>query len=150
MGTEVQYVIRLEEGAWGGVLLAITMAVHGVGMLSTLRVTGVLKRRWDTPPRVASSLTILIIASWLITLVHLVEVGVWAHFILWVHALPNISVAFYFTLMQYTTVGSSYNLPTSWRLLEGMISMAGVMTFAWSTGVLFSLAQQFQDQHLKR
>ena len=150
MVTDVQYTIRLEEGLWGGLLLAVTIAVHAVGMLTTLRVTKALRHRWDPSPHFARGLTILIIAAWLIALVHLTEVAVWARFILWVHAFPNISLAFYFTLLQYTTVGSSYNLPLQWRLLEGMIPMAGLMTFAWSTGVLFALGQQFQDQHLKR
>ena len=40
------------------------------------------------------------------------------------------------------------NLPLGWRLLEGMLPMAGLMTFAWSTGVLFTLAQDFQSTQL--
>jgi hypothetical protein len=50
--------------------------------------------------------------------------------------------------MQYTTVGSSFNLPLRWRLLDGMLPIAGLMTFAWSTGVLFTLAQDFQSAQL--
>jgi hypothetical protein len=30
-----------------------------------------------------------------------------------------------------------------------MIAVAGLMTFAWSTGVLLTLAQTFQDQQLE-
>jgi hypothetical protein len=29
-----------------------------------------------------------------------------------------------------------------------MIAIAGLLTFAWSTGVLLTLAQEFQDQQL--
>jgi hypothetical protein len=50
---------------------------------------------------------------------------------------------------QYTTVGSSLNLPKDWRLLEFMIASAGLLGFAWSTGVLMTLAQEFQDQQLR-
>ena len=34
--------------------------------------------------------------------------------------MPNFSVAFYFALNEYTTVGSDYSLPQRWRLLEGL------------------------------
>jgi hypothetical protein len=30
-----------------------------------------------------------------------------------------------------------------------MIATAGLLTFAWSTGILVTLAQEFQDQRLK-
>ena len=50
--------------------------------------------------------------------------------------------------MDYTTLGSSYNLKLRWRLPEGMIAIAGLLTFAWSTGVMLTLAQEFQDKQL--
>jgi hypothetical protein len=52
-------------------------------------------------------------------------------------------------LVNYTTLDSGY-LPQRWRLLEGVLAMAGLLTFAWSTGVLFTLAQEFQDRALGR
>jgi hypothetical protein len=82
-------------------------------------------------------------------LVHLTEVMVWAAFFLWKGAFPNQSVAYYFSLNEYTTVGSNFSLPLHWRLLEGMIATAGLLTFAWSTGVLLTLAQEFQDQRMQ-
>jgi hypothetical protein len=91
---------------------------------------------------------VLILASWMIVLIHLVELLVWAAFFLLQGAMPSASTSYYFALMQYTTVGSSLNLPLRWRLLEGMLPIAGLMTFAWSTGVLFTLAQDFQSTQL--
>jgi len=66
----------------------------------------------------------------------------------WQGAFPNRSIAYYFSLNEYTTVGSGVSLPLNWRLLEGMIATAGLLTFAWSTGVLVTLAQTFQDQRI--
>jgi hypothetical protein len=51
--------------------------------------------------------------------------------------------------MDYTTLGCDFNLLIRWRLLEGMIAVAGLLTFAWSTGILLTLAQDFQDQELQ-
>ena len=80
----------------------------------------------------------------------LVEVFAWAGFLHWKRALPSISSAYYLSLLDYTTLGCEYDLPVSWRLLEGMIAISGLMTFAWSTGVLFALAQEFQTRVLHR
>ena len=145
---ESQYIISLEEVFWGGMLIAITMFIHGFGMLAVLRVKGALSGKFDATPSLTKGLLILIVASWMIMVVHLTEVMVWAGFFLWQGAFPNHSIAYYFSLNEYTTVGSNYNLPLRWRLLEGLIATAGLLTFAWSTGVLLTLAQEFQEQQL--
>jgi hypothetical protein len=149
------YVTSVEEVLWGGTLVAITMAVHGFGMLSILRVTGAMKERLVRAPSYMSGMSVLVLASWLILIVHLLEVFAWAGFFYWKDAVntqmntpATASLCYYFALMDYTTLGSNYNLHIRWRLLEGMIAVAGLLTFAWSTGVLLTLAQEFQDQQL--
>jgi hypothetical protein len=144
----MNYVASLEEVLWGIALVAITVALHGCGMLATLFTTHVLKEGSGAPLSFLRGSAILILASWMIVLIHLSELLVWAAFFLWQGAMPSASISYYFSLMQYTTVGSSYNLPEQWRLLDGMLQIAGLMTFAWSTGVLFTLAQEFQNSQL--
>jgi hypothetical protein len=60
---ELQYVISLEEVFWGGTLVAITMAMHGFGMLLILRLTAALKHRFEPNPSFASGVATLIVAS---------------------------------------------------------------------------------------
>ena len=144
------YVTGIEEIGWGVSLVAITMVLHGIGMVWTLRAVKTLKARLGPELGLAASLLILVVAAWLITVSHLVEVFTWAGFFLWKHAMPNPSIAYYFALLDYTTLGSEYDLPSNWRLLEGMIAIAGLMTFAWSTGVFFAVAEEFQDRELRR
>jgi hypothetical protein len=146
---DLQYVTSLEEIIWGGILVAITLAMHGFGMVWTIQTSGRLKRWFAGRQSFAQGMGIIILASWMIILVHLIEVLVWAGFFLWKGAMPSSSLAYYFALMDYTTLGSNFNLPLRWRLLAGMIAIAGLMTFAWSTGVLLTLAQEFQDQQLR-
>jgi hypothetical protein len=151
---EPRYVMSLEEILWGGTLVAITMVLHGFGMLLVLRVAGYLKHRFESSPSFLKGIFTLILASWMILLVHLTEVLSWAMFFLHKQAVNsdqiNASLCYYFALLDYTTLGCPYNLVLRWRLLEGMIAMAGLLTFAWSTGVLLTLAQDFQDQQLQR
>ena len=129
--------------------MAVTMVMHGFGMLAVLRVDYGIKARIGTKPGLVLGIIPLIIASWMIMFVHLLEVAVWAGFFIWQGAFANGSIAYYFSLNEYTTVGSNFNLPVHWRLLEGMIATTGLLTFAWSTGMLLTLAQEFQDQRTR-
>jgi hypothetical protein len=146
---EPLYVTSLEEVLWGGLLVAITMTLHGFGMMAVLRVNYSIKQWLGKYTDILAGLIPIILASWMIMLVHLIEVGVWAGFFLWKGAFANRSLSYYFSLNEYTTVGSNFNLPLHWRLLEGMIATAGLLTFAWSTGILITLAQEFQDQRIR-
>jgi hypothetical protein len=40
-------------------------------------------------------------------------------------------------------------LPQRWHLLEALLAMAGLLTVAWSTGILYMLAQDFQNNQLR-
>jgi hypothetical protein len=144
----MNYVTSLEEVLWGTTLIALTTAIHGCGMVATLRACHAIGHGSGRQLSFVRGAAILILASWMIVLVHLVELLVWALFFLWQGAIDDPSAAYYFALMQYTTVGSGINLPLRWRLLDGMVAIAGLMTFAWSTGVLFMLAQEFQSTQL--
>ena len=146
------YVTSIAEVLCGGMLLAATLAMHGSGVLVTLRSTGALKQRAGVASAGIAGMGILIVASWMLVLLHLLEVVVWAAFYVWNDAIDspdaNASIAYYFALMEYTTIGSAYNLKLDWRLLEGMNGIAGLLTFAWSTSVLLTLAEEFQRQRL--
>jgi multisubunit Na+/H+ antiporter MnhG subunit len=143
------YVIKLDEILWGGLLVAITMAIHGTGMFAVLRITDALKERYDPLESFAGGLGLVILASLLIVLTNIVEVMMWTVFFFLQGAQINHSVAFYNALLNYTTLQAGY-LPQRWHLLEALLGMAGLLTVAWSTGILYMLAQDFQDTQLRK
>jgi hypothetical protein len=147
---ELSKVTSLEEVIWGIGLVAVTMIIHAFAMPMTLAVCSVAEKRCQNRRGFLAGVRVLLLASGLIVVTHLVEVAVWAVFFVMRDAFPNISAAFYYGLLQYTTAGSALSLPDRWRLLGGMIAIAGVLAFAWSTAVLLVLAQRFQHEHLKR
>jgi len=148
-GGEPAYVISAEEILSGIVLVAFTMVVHGMGMILTLYASRSFSDRFEKRRPLLIGLSTLILASWIIILVHCSEVVIWAAFFyFWTGGMPNASTAYYYALLEYTTLGSSLHLPLHWRLLEGLTAIAGVLTFAWSTGVLLTLAQGFQEQQV--
>ena len=138
---DIDYAIRLDEVLWGCLLLAITLVIHGAGMLRIVRVgTRLLVAAQSALPGFRSAVLILIVFA--IVLLHLVEVEIWAAFFTWKDAQPNPSSAFYNALVNYTALGAGY-LPIRWRLLEGMLGMAGLLCFAFSTSALLALAQKW-------
>jgi hypothetical protein len=148
----LQEVLDLGEVLWGIVLIAVSMLIHAVGMPATLTVADRLRGRWPAGGGRfdLGGVSLLVAGSWMIVLVHLVEVAVWAEFLLWRGALASTPDAFYYALCQYATVGSELTLPTRWRLVGGMIAMAGLLTFAWSTAILLQLAQQVEAARRQR
>ena len=143
------YEISLEEGLWGSLLVAITMAIHGTGMFLILGSTDSLKERFAPMESFLGGLGLVILSSLLIIVTNIVEVIVWASFLMLQGAQPNHSVAMYNALLNYTTLQAGY-LPQRWHLLEALLGMAGLLTVAWSTGILYMLAQDFQDTQLRK
>ena len=136
---DLDYVMRLDEVMWGCLLLAVTLIIHGAGLFHTMRASAALvARRKVLHP--GFGMTVVVLAALVIFVLHLIEVTVWAGFFTWTHAQPNPFSAFYNALVNYTTLGAGY-LPLRWRLLEGMLGMAGLLSFAFSTSALFALAQ---------
>lgn len=144
------YVMSLEEVSWGLALIAVTMIIHAVAMPATLEACAALRRRRAVVSGFFGGVRVLLLGSAMIATTHLLEVIVWGGFFYYRDALPNASSAYYYALLQYTTVGSELSLPDRWRLLGGMIAMAGLLTFAWSTAVLLTLANRFQSERLTR
>jgi multisubunit Na+/H+ antiporter MnhG subunit len=143
------YTIRFEEVLWGSLLVAITMAVHGLGMFGVVRITDDLKERFAPLESFFGGLGMVILASVLIIVVNIAEVVIWVIFFVLQGAQPTHGVAFYNAMMNYTTLQAGY-LPRHWQLLEALLGMAGLLTIAWSTGILYMLAQDFQDTQLRK
>jgi hypothetical protein len=143
------YVISMEEALWSGVLVSITMVIHGVGMFLILRVTETIKDHFAPLESFVGGLGIVILSSLLIVFTNVLEVMVWAWLFVAQGAQPNFSASFYNALLNYTTLQADY-LPQRWHLLEPALGMAGVLTVAWSTGILYMLAKDFQDTQMAK
>lgn len=143
------FVIKLDEVMWGSLLVAITMAIHGTGMFSILRLVDAIKERFEPLESFVGGLGLIILASLLIIVTNIVEVVVWTAFFFFQGAQTNHHKAFYNAMLNYTTLQAGY-LPERWRLLEALLGMAGLLTVAWSTGILYMLAQDFQDNQLRK
>ena len=84
-------------------------------------------------------------AAWLV-LLHLAEIAIWAFFYHWRGAMPDLTSAFYFSAVTYTTTGyGDLVLPESWRLVGGVEALTGILMCGWSTGFFFAVLSRLLE-----
>jgi hypothetical protein len=118
-------------------------------MFVILRVVESLKERIAPMESFFGGLGLVIMASLMIVVVDILEIMLWTVFYFLTGAQTNHNVGFYNAMLNYTTLQAGF-LPLHWHLLEPLLGMAGLLTIAWSTGILYMLAQDFQDNQLRK
>ncbi|MFL6930790.1 MAG: potassium channel family protein, partial [Xanthobacteraceae bacterium] len=79
-----------------------------------------------------------------LTLAHLVEIGIWGAVYAIIDAVPQEGDAFYFAFVNYTTLGYGDVLPVAYcRLLGPMAAMNGILLFGWSSAVIYDVLRTF-------
>lgn len=124
-----------------GALVAVTVAVHAVGLTAMLK----LFIRSSAAPQLRfwPVTWFLIRVAWWLILIHLVEIAVWGLFYLWQGCMPDGESAFYFAGVTYTTVGyGDLVLPHKWRLLGPIEGLTGILMCGLSTGLFFAIASR--------
>jgi hypothetical protein len=118
-------------------LVAITVAVHAFGLAA---LVGAVWRKHSQPPTRFLPMTWLLIrVTWLLLLIHVIEIAVWALFFLWADCLPDAESAFYFSGVTYATVGyGDLVLPEPWRMLGPVEGLTGTLMCGLSTGFFFA------------
>lgn len=122
-----------------GALVAVTVAVHAVGLTMLLKV---FTRTSALPPQRFWPVTWLLVrVAWWLILIHLIEIAVWGWFYLWQGCMPDAESAFYFAGVTYTTVGyGDLVLPREWRMLGPIEGLTGILMCGLSTGLFFGIA----------
>lgn len=128
--------------AWS--LTALCVIVHAVGMTALLRWLRQVTTRGAT--RFWFTVWILIRTAGLIILLHLVEIAVWAFFYTWRGAMPDLTSAFYFSAVTYTTTGyGDLLLPKEWRLVGGVEALTGILMCGWSAAFFFAVVSRMNQ-----
>src|SRR5262249_22148234 len=109
----------------------------------------VLRQRTAKPKALALECQIVRLVAVLL-LLHLLEAGVWAAFLLVAGLLPDVETAVYYSLTSYTTVGyGDVVLPAPWRILGPMEAATGVLMLGWSTGIMVTAIPRIYRSRLR-
>jgi hypothetical protein len=118
-------------------LVAITVTVHAAGF--GLVLSRLVHTRHAPPSRAGPITWLLIRMAWLLILIHVAEITVWALFYWWRQCLPDAGSAFYFSGVTYTTLGyGDLVLPEQWRLLAPIEGLTGILMCGLSAGLFFA------------
>jgi hypothetical protein len=118
-------------------LVAGTVAVHAAGLAGL--VAAVWRRHAQPPTSFWPMMWLLVSVTWLLVLLHVIEIAVWGSFFLLSGSLPDAESAFYFSGVTYATVGyGDLVLPEPWRMLGPVEGLTGTLMCGLSTGFFFA------------
>jgi hypothetical protein len=122
-------------------LVATTVVIHatGLGMVLSHGLDSTV--RPDT--RFWPITWLLIRIAWLLIVIHMFEIAVWALFFWWQKCLPDGWSSFYFSGVTYTTVGyGDLVLPKEWRLFGPIEALTGILMCGLSTAFFFVIVSK--------
>jgi Ion channel len=130
------------------VLVAATVAVHASGF--GLLLSSLVKTHAALPVQSWPITRLLIWLAWLLILIHVTEITVWALFYLWAGCMPDAESAFYFSGVTYTTVGyGDLVLPERWRILGPIEALTGILMCGLSAGLFFASVTRIYSSRLE-
>jgi hypothetical protein len=122
-------------------LVAITVIIHagGLGMV----LSHVLGSTVRPDTRFWPITWLLIRIAWLLIVIHLIEIAVWALFFWWQKCLPDLESSFYFSGVTYATIGyGDLVLPEEWRLFGPIEGLTGILMCGLSTAFFFIIVSK--------
>jgi Ion channel len=123
------------------VLVAVTVMIHAAGLGMILSHVLHSSARPDT--RFWPITWLLIRIAWLLIVIHVLEIAIWALFFWWQKCLPDAEAAFYFSGVTYATIGyGDLVLPEEWRLFGPVEGLTGILMCGLSTAFFFVIVSK--------
>jgi voltage-gated potassium channel len=128
------------------ILVSISVSIHATGMVELfdwlMRKGLKIKKKFGALENISIFIQIFAI----ILSLHLAQICVWAGFYRGWAGLKDFESALYYSIVTYTTIGyGDVVLPVGWRLIGAIEGITGVLTFGWSTGVIFAVASRLLE-----
>ena|ERR1700751_621758 len=122
-------------------LVATTVLIHAAGLGIVL--AHVLHSPTRTDTRFWPITWLLIRIAWLLIVIHMFEIAVWALFFWWEKCPPNVESAFYFSGVTYATLGyGDLLLPKEWRLFGPLEALTGNLMIGLSIAFFFVIVSK--------
>ncbi len=138
----------------GVLLVSITVIIHGVGTTVWLRRLSFHFAGVADLHHLSRSLRILIGTIVVLTILHTLQIIVWALAYLYLlpeNVLGTFEEATYFSFVTFTTLGyGDITLAGAWRILSGIEALNGVLLLGWSTALLFTVVQRTWKDMLRQ
>ena len=140
----------MEDWTWGLSLIALTIAMHGAGIiLMALRGLNIRarieSRNHLTLPRAAAiQIGLIGTVGLLLAALHGVEAALWAAAYWWLGALSSPTDAILYSVDSMSTLGASgLTVEPHWRMMGALEGMDGMLLFGISTAYIFAIMQAY-------
>ena len=135
--------------AWGLSLIALTIAIHVMGVVMMAIAGLAIRVRLETR-NLGFWHVILIatsgigVAGLLLAVLHGIEAAIWAAAYVWLGALNSLKDAILYSLDSMTTRGASgLMLEQHWQMMGALEAANGMLLFGISTAYIFALMQVY-------
>lgn len=128
-------------------LVAVTVFIHAMGLAITYKIFARMTTRGSEFTRIILQ---VIGITWLLIVIHAVEISVWSLFYWWQDCLPDLEASFYFSGVTYTTIGyGDLLLPLQWRMLGPVEGLTGILMCGLSTAYFFAVVSHMYKSRSK-
>jgi hypothetical protein len=135
----------------GTALLVASVVIGTFAAVVTVRAVAGLFHRGYGGPSLSRNLLILIVATLIAAVNHMVNIGLWAAVFLLCGEFDHFERAFYHSAGNYTTLGyGDIVMSPRWRMLGPLEAVNGVMMLGLSTAVLFAVLERLMTIRLRR
>ncbi len=116
-------------------ILAIVMAlVHGAGVAGIAHWLGLDRVRRPSRRFHPRTMALLSAVALLLFGLHMIEIGLFALFYLWVGAVADLEEALYYSASAYSTLAQpDSNFPVAWRIVGALEGLVVFLLIGWST-----------------
>ena len=148
---QTQRVAILTPLAVGAIAVLCTIFIHALAVVATVNFVRREKRLGREGAGVFTNLAIVASAMSFALVAHLIEIALWAVLFVICGEFQEFGTAYYFSAVNYTTLGyGDLIMSPAWKLLGPLEAADGTLMFGVSTAIIFALIvrlvqAQFED-----
>jgi hypothetical protein len=136
----------LRDASWGLFCLACILVFHGSAINHVYMRFERLTRRNLAQHQYNRVFFHFYLTFVLLAIIHLLEILLWALFILFLGLMSEPVAAILFAGSCYTTVGfESDNLIDGWKTFAFFISFSGLFSLAWTTTIMIGMTTSYKN-----
>ncbi|HYN45653.1 MAG TPA: two pore domain potassium channel family protein [Allosphingosinicella sp.] len=116
-----------------GLVLVMTL-VHGAGVVGIAHWLGLDRARSESGRLHPRTMALLSAMTLLLFCLHMIEIGLFGLFYLWVGAVADLEEALYYSASAYSTLAQpDSTFPVAWRIVGALEGLVGFLLIGWST-----------------
>jgi hypothetical protein len=148
---QTQPVAILTPLAVGAIAVLCTIFIHALAVAATVNFIRREKRLGREGLGLWTNLAIVALAMSFVLVAHLIEIALWAVLFLICGEFKGFGIAYYFSAVNYTTLGyGDLIMSPAWKLLGPLEAADGTFMFGVSTAIIFAVMvrlvqAQFED-----